>query len=68
MLNLMLSRNWARFVYPMVPVFFFVYCMKPLIQGNIDVKHYQNYQHESVYYKYGANRPVNGENTITRIA
>merc|ERR1712183_175277 len=53
MINLMLSRNWVRFVFPGVPVFFFIYFMAPVIHGNVNNKHFQNYQFETVYYKYG---------------
>ena len=68
MLNLFLSRNWSRFVFPLVPAFFFVYFCQPLTHGTINIKHYQNYQYETVYYKYGANRMPYVDNTITRIA
>merc|ERR1719361_3342130 len=46
MLNVGLSRNWARLVFPAVPV----------IYGNIDIMHYANYQWEGIYYKYGSDR------------
>ena len=68
MVNQWLSRNWVRFVFPMVPAFFFIYMMQPIIHGNINQLWYQNYNHETVYYKYGTNRMQMTDNSITRIA
>ena len=67
-LNLALSRNWVRVVFPLVPVFYMVYMMQPVIHGHTYVMHYNNYQWESIYFKYGGNRPVYTDNTITRLA
>ena len=68
MVNIGLSRNFVRFMYPMVPMFFFIYMAEPVIHGNVYVKHYNNYQWESIYHKYGQNRMVYTDNTITRLA
>ena len=68
MLNQMLSRNWVRVVFPGAVCFLFVYMWQPLIHGNINIKHYQNFAFETVYYKYASNRMPMVENTITRIA
>ena len=37
MLNVGLSRNWVRLVFPAVPMFMFVYCFEPVIYGTIDI-------------------------------
>ncbi len=68
MLNVGLSRNWTRLVFPMVPMFFFFYILQPAIHGTIYKQSYNNYQWETVYHKYGANRIVYSDNTITRLA
>ena len=68
MLNLMLSRNWVRGVFPLIPAFCFVYMFSPVIHGNVNIMHYQNYSFDTVYYKYASNRMPMVENTITRIA
>ena len=67
-INVMLSRNWVRFVFPAVPMFFFFYMMQPVIHGVVYAKHYNNYQWESIYHKYGSNRILYSDNTITRLA
>ena len=67
-LNIGLSRNWARIAYPILPLFFYMYMWEPLIHGTIYEQHYNNYQWEGVYYKYSSNRPVMVDNTITRLA
>ena len=36
MINVGISRNWARLVWPTVPVFLFVYLAFPMIQGHVD--------------------------------
>ena len=43
MLNLMLSRNWVRFVFPAVPAFFFIYMMQPVIHSTVNDQHYENF-------------------------
>ena len=43
MINVGLSRNYPRFIFPMVPLFFFMYMMQPVIHGNVYIKHYNNY-------------------------
>ena len=67
-LNIGLSRNWTRLAFPCVPLFFIVYMCQPLVHGTIYIQQYNNYQWEGVYYKYGANRPVYTDQTITRLA
>ena len=68
MLNVGLSRNWVRLVFPAIPMFFFIYCCQPFIYGNIDIMHYANYQWEGIYYKYGADRMSQCDQSITRLA
>ena len=68
MLNVGLSRNWPRLVWPMVPMFFFAYMLQPVIHGTVYKQAYNNYQYETVYHKYGANRILYVDNTITRLA
>ncbi len=36
MINVGISRNWARLVWPTIPVFLFVYQAYPLIHGHVD--------------------------------
>ncbi|CDW83290.1 UNKNOWN [Stylonychia lemnae] len=67
-LNVGLSRNWTRIAFPIVPVFFFVYMWNPIIHGTTYIQHYNNYQWEGIYFKYGSNRPVYTDQTITRLA
>ena len=52
-LNVGLSRNWVRLAFPLVPLFFFAYMWQPVIHGTIYIQHFNNYQWEGVYYKYG---------------
>lgn len=44
MINVGLSRNFVRLIFPTVPMFFFVYMMSPVIHGQINNEHYMNYQ------------------------
>jgi len=67
-LNIGLSRNWVRITYPLVPLFFFAYMWQPVIHGHVYKAHYNNFQWEGVYYKFGSNRPLYTDNTITRLA
>ena len=68
MINVFPSRNWARLVFPCIPVFFFVYFMTPVLHGTHYKMYQNNYQWESVYYKYGSNRPLYTDVTHTRLA
>ena len=68
MVNVFPSRNWPRFVWPAVPMFFFIYMLQPVIHGHIYRMHYNNYQAESIYHKMGAIRIIYCDNTITRLA
>ena len=34
-LNIGLSRNWTRLMFPMVPLFLFFYAWQPIIHGHI---------------------------------
>jgi hypothetical protein len=68
MVNVFPSRNWARFVFPIVPMFLFIYALQPVIHGQVYNNHYNNYQHESIYHKYGSIRMPYCDNTITRLA
>ena len=67
-LNVGLSRNWVRIMFPFVPMFLFVYTFQPVIYGTIDVQHYANYQWEGIYYKYGGDRMTQCDQSITRLA
>ena len=42
-LNIGLSRNYVRFVFPCIPMFFLIYMMQPVIHGTIDLKYNNNY-------------------------
>jgi hypothetical protein len=68
MVNVFPSRNWAKFVFPAVPMFFFIYMLQPVLHGHVYNMHYNNYQCESVYHKYGSIRIPYADNTITRLA
>jgi len=68
MINQQLSRNWVRFIYPAVPMFFMIYLLQPVIYGIIQHDYYANYQWEGIYHKYGKDRMVYCDNTITRLA
>ena len=68
MINVFPQRNWARFIFPCVPMFFFFYMMQPVIHGHIYYEHYNNYQWESLYHKYGSDRLLYVDQTITRLA
>lgn len=37
MLNVGLSRNWVRFIFPMVPAFLLVYMAQPIIHGTVGI-------------------------------
>ena len=67
-LHLGLSRNWVRFVFPMIPMFFMVYMMEPVVWGIIDLKYNNNYQWEGIYHKFGSTRMVYSDQSITRLA
>ena len=67
-LNIGLSRNWTRFAFPMLPLFWMMYMWQPIIHGNIYNMHYNNYQWEGVYYKYTGVKMVYTDQTITRLA
>ena len=68
MVNVFPQRNWARFIFPTVPMFFFFYMLQPAIHGTVYNKHYENFQTESVYHKYGSIRMPYCDNTISRLA
>ena len=68
MLNIGLSRNWVRLVFPAVPMFFFIYMWQPVLHGTVNNQHYMNYQWKGVYFKYGADRLPMVDTSITRIA
>ena len=67
-LNLGLSRNWVRIMYPCVPIFFMIYMMQPVVYGIIDLKYNNNYQWEGIYHKFGSTRMVYSDQAITRLA
>ena len=68
LLNIGLSRNWTRLAFPILPVFFIIYMWEPLTHGHVYIQHFNNFQWEGVYYKYGSNRPLYTDQTITRLA
>ena len=68
MINVGLSRNWVRLIFPTIPMFFAVYMMSPVIHGQINNEHYMNYQWEGVYFKYGGDRLPMVDQSITRLA
>ena len=68
MLNVGLSRNFVRLMFPTVPLFLFAYSLQPAIHGTVYNQAYNNFQWETVYHKYGANRITYVDNTITRLA
>ena len=67
-LNVGLSRNWTRIAFPLFPLFMFVYIFQPVIHGTTYIQHFNNFQWEGIYYKFGNNRPVYTDQTITRLA
>ena len=67
-LNVGLSRNWVRIAFPILPMFFYMYMWQPLIHGHIYNAYHNNFQWETVYYKYQSNRMIMSDNTITRLA
>ena len=54
MLNVGLSRNFVRLMFPTVPLFLFAYSLQPAIHGTVYNQAYNNFQWETVYHKYGA--------------
>ena len=68
MINVGLSRNFVRLIFPTIPIFFFVYMASPVIHGHITNMHYMNYQWKGVYFKYGADRLPMVDQSITRLA
>ena len=67
-LNVGLSRNFVRFIFPTIPAFFFVYMCSPVIHGHIGNQQYMNYQWKGVYFKFGSDRLPMVDQSITRIA
>ena len=67
-INVGISRNYTRLMFPMVPMFLFFYVCQPIIHGNIYIKHYNNFQWDVLYFKMGKNRPCFTDQTITRLA
>ena len=45
-----------------------VYTMQPVIHGHIYISQYNNFQCDALYFKFGKNRPLFTDQTITRIA
>ena len=68
MLNVGISRNFTRLLYPFAPVFLMFYVAQPIIHGTIYIKHYNNFQWEAQYFKFSKNRPLFTDQSITRIA
>jgi len=67
-INVGLSRNFVRFIFPAVPLFLIVYMIQPVVHGNINNMHYMNYQWKGIYFKYGADRMPMVDQSITRLA
>ena len=38
--NMGLSRNWVRFMFPIMPAFFMIYMMNPVIHGVTYINHF----------------------------
>ena len=68
MLNVGLSRNWVRLIFPVVPMFMFIYIGQPIIHGTCYIQGYNNFQWNPVYHKFQSMRMIYCDNTITRIA
>lgn len=68
LINFWLAKNWIRLVFPIVPAFFFMYICQPILHGTVYIKHYNNFQWESLYFKFGTNRHLYSDQTITRLA
>ena len=66
MINIGITKNFVRFMFPFVPMFFFFFIAQPIIHGNIYIMHYNNFQWESIYFKFTMNRPLFTDQTITR--
>ncbi len=63
-----LARNWARFAFPILPLFWMFYIMQPTLHGTVYRQQFNNYQWESTYLKLTTVRPPPMEQSITRIA
>ena len=42
-LNWSLARNWSRFAFPFLPLFWLMYMMQPMIHGNTYFKENNNF-------------------------
>ena len=67
-INIGISRNFTRFMFPFISMFFFMYTLMPVMHGTVYEKHYNNFQWAGSYYKFGANRMVITDMSITRLA
>ena len=67
-LNWGVSMNYARFLFPIPPMFYLVYTLLPAMHGVVYERENENYQWETVYPKLGHDRPYYADVTITRIA
>ena len=52
MLNIGLSRNWVRLMFPFVPAFLMMYIGMPYMHGACYINHFNNFQWECVYHKF----------------
>jgi hypothetical protein len=43
MINVGITKNFVRLMFPFVPMFFFFYIAQPIIHGNIYIMHYNNF-------------------------
>ena len=67
-MNWMVSANWTRLVFPMVFLFYCMYCFQPVMHGSVYINQFNNWQFEAVYAKLNSNRIPMQTQTITRIA
>lgn len=67
-LNWGVSMNYARFLFPIPPMFYLVYCLLPAMHGVTYEREYNNFQWEVIYPKMGIDNLPYSDSTITRIA
>ena len=67
-LNWGIQRNWVRFSWPFLPLFWCFYTMHPLLHGVVYKQQYNNYQWEGGYLKTTLARPPPMEQSLVRIA
>ncbi len=66
--NIGITRNYSRLIFPTIAVFFMWYIAGPVVNGTIYVQQYDNFQHEAVYFKFTANRHLYIDQVVPRYA